>query len=277
MFDVPSRSRRAFTMVEIALCLAIIGFGLVAIIGVLPTGLNVQKANREETIIDQDAVVWMSAIRNGAQGCDDLTNYVIGITNYWSQYDANTNLIGAPGIDGYDFKGSDVTSIAPKPFFPITNGLRIVGLLSTPKITLLGNGFQSNYVVATVRAFSGVAIEKYPQDQPEILENAFGYRMIAEMIPYVPYDWYATNYAYVSTNDAVARLRLLHQQQNNSHDLRLTFRWPLMPNGGAGNGRLTFRLFTGGRIILTNDFTSSVPPNHPLYFLDPSVYEQAYR
>ncbi|HLZ53286.1 MAG TPA: prepilin-type N-terminal cleavage/methylation domain-containing protein, partial [Verrucomicrobiae bacterium] len=37
-----------FTMVEIAICLAIIGIALVAIIGVLPAGLNVQRDNREE-------------------------------------------------------------------------------------------------------------------------------------------------------------------------------------------------------------------------------------
>src|ERR1039457_3837693 len=74
-----------FTMVEIVLCLAIIGFALVAIIGVLPTGLNVQKDNREETIINQDDGVWMNSIRNGAQGYDDLPNYVIAITNtVWS-------------------------------------------------------------------------------------------------------------------------------------------------------------------------------------------------
>ncbi|MGD0614189.1 MAG: type II secretion system protein, partial [Verrucomicrobiota bacterium] len=64
----PASRQSGFTMIEIALCLAIIGFALVAIIGVLPTGLNVQKDNREETIINQDAAVWMDAIRHGAQG-----------------------------------------------------------------------------------------------------------------------------------------------------------------------------------------------------------------
>jgi len=77
-----SAGTRAFTMIEIALCLAIIGFALVAIIGVLPTGMGVQKDNREETIIDQDATVWMDAIRNGAQGYNDLTNYIVAITNF---------------------------------------------------------------------------------------------------------------------------------------------------------------------------------------------------
>ena len=47
----------AFTMIEIAICLAIIGFALVAIIGVLPLGMNTQRDNREETIINQDATV----------------------------------------------------------------------------------------------------------------------------------------------------------------------------------------------------------------------------
>jgi len=75
-----------FTMVEIAICLAIIGFALVAIIGVLPIGMNTQRDNREETIINQDATVFIEAIRNGARGLDDLTNYVYAITNTWTCY-----------------------------------------------------------------------------------------------------------------------------------------------------------------------------------------------
>jgi type II secretory pathway pseudopilin PulG len=78
--------RGGFTLVEIALCLAIIGFGLVAIIGVLPAGLNVQKENRDETIINHEASMWVEAIRNGARGLDDLTNYVIAITNIVQEY-----------------------------------------------------------------------------------------------------------------------------------------------------------------------------------------------
>src|SRR5215469_8580961 len=80
------RTCGAFTMVEIAISLAVIGFALVAIIGILPTGMNVQKDNREETLINQDLSVWMNAIRNGAQGLDDLTNYVQSITNYVTEY-----------------------------------------------------------------------------------------------------------------------------------------------------------------------------------------------
>jgi uncharacterized protein (TIGR02598 family) len=86
----------AFTLVEIAISLAIIGIALVAIIGVLPRGLDVQRENRERTVINQDATIFMEAIRNGAQGADDLTNYVYrveaGDTNY--SFNNGADIIG---------------------------------------------------------------------------------------------------------------------------------------------------------------------------------------
>src|SRR5690242_17584022 len=78
--------QRAFTMIEIAISLAVIGFALVAIIGILPIGMNVQKENRQETIINQDGNMFMEAIRFGGRGFDDLTNYVVAVTNYWALY-----------------------------------------------------------------------------------------------------------------------------------------------------------------------------------------------
>src|SRR5437773_11175349 len=90
-----TQPQAAFTMVEIAISLAVIGFALVAIIGVLPRGLTVQRQNREETIINQDADVFFSAIRNGARGMDDLTNYVIAITISSNLFTANTQFVSA--------------------------------------------------------------------------------------------------------------------------------------------------------------------------------------
>ena len=55
-------------MIEIALCLAIIGFALVSILLVLPSGMNTQRETREETIINQDASMLLEAIRNGSRG-----------------------------------------------------------------------------------------------------------------------------------------------------------------------------------------------------------------
>src|SRR5687767_8145573 len=70
------REVRAFTLIEIAICLGIIAFALVAIIGILPAGLQVQRDNREDTIINQDGTYLLEAIRNGAEGIEDLSNRV---------------------------------------------------------------------------------------------------------------------------------------------------------------------------------------------------------
>jgi type II secretory pathway pseudopilin PulG len=262
-------ARSAFTMIEIALCLAIIGFALVAIIGVLPTGLNVQRDNREETIVNQDAVVWMNSIRNGAQGFDDLTNYVLGITNYWTVYEVTptqTNIISR-GADQYDRANSVGTSqMAASTGCGLTNGFRIIGLLSTPTYVPSppppgGSGtYQSNYVIAVVRAFSGAAIEKAPQNNDTILDAAFTYKLIVENFPYIPVEPGASGN---SVNQML---------QTNAHDLRLTFRWPyfIEKKDVIGNGRQTFRMFTGGWINPTNDpVLGSV---QRLFFIQPDTY-----
>jgi len=53
--------RAGFTMIEVALCLAIMGFALVSILLVLPSGMNTQRDTRQETIINQDATVLLEA------------------------------------------------------------------------------------------------------------------------------------------------------------------------------------------------------------------------
>lgn len=62
----PPTTARGFTLVEIAICLGIIGIALVAIIGILPRGLHTQKDSRQETIVGQDATMLLEAIRSGA-------------------------------------------------------------------------------------------------------------------------------------------------------------------------------------------------------------------
>ena len=54
--------------------------------------------------------------------------------------------------------------------------------------------------------------------------------------------------------------------QDNSRDLRLTFRWPVLPNESVGNGRQTFRVLSGGQLTPTND------AGQILYFFEPSTY-----
>src|SRR6266498_397335 len=106
----------AFTMVEIAISLGVIAIALVAILGVLPTGVRVQRDNREDTILNQEGEFWLEAIRSGSRGLDYLTNYVDLIT-----------ISNALGVTAF-----------PRPAFTIpqsatmgdvlTNGQQIVGL-----------------------------------------------------------------------------------------------------------------------------------------------------
>ena len=73
------RREQAFTMVEIALALAVIAFALVAIIGILPTGLNIAQLSREESIVNRDGAYLLEALRNGAQGMVDLSDYCLDL------------------------------------------------------------------------------------------------------------------------------------------------------------------------------------------------------
>jgi type II secretory pathway pseudopilin PulG len=261
-----SHSERAFTMIEIALSLAVIGFALVAILGVLPLGMNVQKENREETIINQDAGVLMNGIRNGARGMDDLVNYVVGITNYQTRYERS----GRPASSQPTVSWYTPTESSPAGF-PLTNGYRIVGLLSTPKyIPLPNEAFYSNHVVAAFRSLSGPASDKFPQTNSALQDLAFGYRMIPEVVTFgISYD----------PVDRSWRNPMVPTLQNNLHEVRLTFRWPLA-QGAKAPGRQVYRTLVGGSLQETNEpgflrKTPGVPSPYDLYFFEPRAYVKA--
>jgi prepilin-type N-terminal cleavage/methylation domain-containing protein len=190
-----------FTMIEIAICLAIIGIALVAIVGVLPLGMSVQRENREGTIINQDATVFIEAIRNGARGMNDLTNYVYFITNNWALYNPD-GTVKSSGGNGYTGYPNPSTTIAPgyvtppgtftAPATTISSGTNIVGLLTTPEFTdglsgapipSLNFGGYSNHIVAYVRSLSGPAVEKPPQDNQILQADTFSYRIFCVNAP----------------------------------------------------------------------------------------------
>ena len=257
-------TQRAFTMIEIALSLAIIGFAMIAIIGVLPIGMNTQRDNREATIINQDATIWINAIRNGAQGLDYLTNYVMAITNSVTGYLPDGSPTGA-GTDvyGYTYYGAWLNNTPID--FPITNGFRIIGLLSTPKYMFpgpRGAGFYSNNVVAYVRSLSGAASEKFPQNNEIMQDQAFSYRMTSEVVPY----W--TNYFDPRWTGDAAYNATLANLQANLHDLRLLFRWPLRPRNQVGPSGQSFRTLVAGNLLVTNE----PGIGHPLYFFESRNY-----
>ena len=125
-----------FTMVEIAIALGVIGFALVAIIGILPAGLEVQRDNRSETIINQDGTFWLEAIRNGALGLDNLSNNVEEIRTPEGDF-----ILGSRGL-------------VPGNPGEFTYGSNIIGLLTSA----LDKG--TNRIEAVITAISGSASEK---------------------------------------------------------------------------------------------------------------------
>ena len=257
-------------MVELAISLAIIGIALLAIIGVLPMGMNVQRDNREGTIINQDATVFINAISQGARGLNDLTNYVYAITNNWVLFNAN-GTVSSSGVNGYNFSSFSIPSTFFNPIGnPINNGTNIIGILSTPQLmdsagnpaNNLFSGGYSNHVLAYVRSMSGSAGEKPPQDNDIIRADAFGYRLLCVNAA-VAVD---TNMFRLPVNQQPA---YTGQIAANLHELRLTFFWPTLPNGGVGNGRQSYRTLVAGRI-------NQDANNNSLYFFQSQSFANAF-
>jgi prepilin-type N-terminal cleavage/methylation domain-containing protein len=252
----PGRGRAAqagFTMIEIAICLAIIGVALVAIIGVLPLGMNMQRDNGQETVINQDASIFLEAIRNGSLAQDDLTNYVYAITNFSVYYTAAR---GKPTEQTYG-----TTS------FP--NGAAIVGMLSTPQfvsaanfwpIPNVYNGGISNHIVAYVRSISGSAIEKPPQDNDILREDTFSYHV------------YCVNEPMAVNTNVLRPGAFEYQMANNLHELRLRFLYPVLPNGKVGAFHLTYRTLVSGRVVMQTNFFANANQVPYLYHYEPQNY-----
>jgi type II secretory pathway pseudopilin PulG len=272
----PASRSRAFTMIEIAISLAIIGFALVAIVGILPIAMNAQRDNRQETIINQDASILMDAVRNGERGLDDLTNYVVAITNYVSDY-TRAGAFASFNVWGFTPSGTTLNGGASSVHYPLTNGYSIIGLLSTPKILVHpgGVGFTSNHVVAVFRSLSGPASEKPPQVNPTMQEMALSYKVIADVSAYSTnfYDpsWTNSRIPGLSPIDSATRsnyMILVQTLQTNVHDLRLTFLWPLLPSGKIGSGRQVYRTMVAGGMVNGDPFTT----NGPFWFFQPRTY-----
>jgi prepilin-type N-terminal cleavage/methylation domain-containing protein len=260
--SMPStRGRSGFTMIEIAICLAIIGVALVAIIGVLPLGMHTQRENREETVVNQDASILLEAIRNGATGQDDLTNYVLWITNYCVYYKKEPKGQSTPDVNytyGYTFGLAG-----------FTNSAQILGLLSMPQYvtpspifqpfnTLYYGGY-SNHIVAGIRSMSGYAVEKPPQDNDILREDTLTYHV------------YFENAALAADTNEDPNPQAYNQKINlYLHELRLRYLYPTLPNGSNGLYALTFRTLVAGRILM--DTNEPLPRTAP----DPNPYPYLY-
>jgi type II secretory pathway pseudopilin PulG len=245
----------AFTMVEIAIAIGVIGFALVAIIGILPMGMNVQRNNREDTLIGQDAPYFLDAIRHGCvlntninnESVDFLTNYVESIT--FSNY-----------VNGVSYPVAVYSNFA--------SGSNIIGLLSTPQ-WLYANIYTNQTTTAIVRSLSGPAVQQNGSNSA----MAFRYQMTVEILPFINIEPDTTNYVYYNTVDtnlgALCYNRWLETTLNtfvpgngalayNLFDIRLRFSWPVLPGGIVGPNRQTYRSVIAAQMV---PVYVTVPPN----------------
>jgi len=265
-----ARGTAAFTMVEIALALAVIGFALVAIVGVLPLGMETQKQNREDTIIDHDAAYLLDALRNGSRGADDLRNYVYEIRHNRYEYQFGGGGPTFLGTDVYRVEGntSPFDGRAVTTSYRLINGDRIIGLLGRPKYEpnlINPDRYYSNNVVAYVRALSGAATEKAPQTNQSVRDLAFNYKVTVESMPVVVPPF---------TNALQVALDAYHRNlQTNLNEIRLLYRWPVRPNGDIGpTGREVYRTQVGGSRKVEHPVPAD--SNIVTYYFQPLTYRR---
>jgi hypothetical protein len=253
-------------MIEIALSLAIIGFALIAIIGILPAGMSVQKDNREETIVNLDSDLLLQAIRTGT-AMDDLTNYVEDIQLITQEYDAPSVPHGGPLIFTFTLTNPSLSRV-------LTNS-HVIGLLSTPEYTPSPNSpnrFMSNYVIADFRAISGPAVDRGTNQAAR--DFAFAYRVIPQIVPFgASFDFNSTNFnqSGLTQADQLARtnnFNFARDMQFNLYDVRLRFQWPLLPNGSVGVGRQTYRTLASGQMTHYGSGVFGIQS----YFIQPQIF-----
>jgi type II secretory pathway pseudopilin PulG len=298
--DAKEMSRQgelAFTMIEIALAIGVIGFALVAIIGILPAGMNVQKDNREDTLISQDAPYFLDAIRNGAvvsngyvysassngntpQSLDFLTNYVQSIKFVYVVNGFNT-----------------ATNTFPNRTYPYLTGAEIIGLLSTPQTNYNSPFFTSNYfdTIATVRALGGPATEQNGLNSV----MAFTYQMEVMITPFNSFAPLTINYTnqsldYNQSNICYYRYREANPSANftppnqpylqsfmaapgglvyNLFEVRLRFSWPVLQNGSVGPGHQTYRTLIASPLVQAQ----ASPDGVIGWFFQPQVFTNYYQ
>lgn len=215
------RRERAFTMIEVALSLAIVAFALVAIMGVMPAGLNVQRENREETIISQDAEYLLEAIRMGVLA----TNLDV--------MRSNITLLEVQG----NYNGSAVAPLSwtyGATTNPPTIG-QILVHLCRPSSYVVGGSTNFNEVRLRFKGFSGNMASLAGGTN---LANSFQYELSTEIERVRP------GVAFYGSD--VFRQSFL---SNNLYSVKLTFRWPVLPTGNLGLGSKTFHTQMKGSLV----------------------------
>ena len=230
------RSRTAgFTMIEIAISIAIVGFALVAVIGVLPAGMNTQRDNREETMVNQDAQYLIEALTHGIKQNGYLSNVVSRI-EWWG-----TNgppIPPEPQGPPYPTPTGRTPILAfGSPFF----NEQVIGLLSV-RHGFKTNGSEVGSARIVMRSMNGSATLGWSPTDTNSLDLALWYSVDVLIQPSIT--------AVPSLSDPVLGNRMRNTLRANLHEMKVTFRWPSNPDGTiVGNNRLVFRSNIAGEIV----------------------------
>jgi prepilin-type N-terminal cleavage/methylation domain-containing protein len=218
--------RSAFTLVEIAICIAVVSIAMVAIIGVLPAGLNVQRLNREESVLTQDAELLLNAVRAGQVRLQDLVNYADRVTLIRQYRDASpsqTNYYHGPLVAGNP-EGSEA----------FVDPFQLIGLISRPRYTFepsLNHPTASIVVTNTVR-LEMRSMSGSMANQPVIRS---GNTRTVGSDPRIDFA-----FRYLVTIETVTRqgvrvpgdtLRAADTTAGGVSEVRLTLEWPLVRSG----------------------------------------------
>ena len=116
-----------------------------------------------------------------------------------------------------------------------------------------------------MRAISGPGVEKPPQDNPILIQDSFTYRILAVNAPVaIDTNLFNAGGSPGAYNDQLAA---------NLHELRLTFAWPIRPNGLLSPDAplpQTQRATIAGAFAVTNAYAG-----HPLFFYQPQSFTNA--
>lgn len=236
------RSEAAFTLVEIALCIAIVAFAMVAIIGVLPTGLEVQRENREDTVVNQDAQVFMDTIRSASTNAAVLTNNI-----EWIEF--TVTVITNSSTNVSFFARHYATNLTPR---------QVLGWLCAPRYTYTPGSTNIYRNLIKCRAIS----RPLAMEATNVQDMTFSYLFSTEVIPV---DRYIT--AMGSEYNAM---------RTNLWDLRMTFEWPVLrdlTNGSTvGNGYRSIRSTVAARLFQEDEYNNSGVVTNTLWYFTPGSF-----
>jgi hypothetical protein len=210
----------------------------VAIIGILPTGLEVQKDNREDTIINHDGPLMMEAIQHANTNLLVLTNSL-----EWIETFVNGTFIER-------LPGTNLTS------------RDILGLFGTPKYqwntTTLTND------VYTLRAKYRAGSGPLSTEATNVRDLAFTYLIEPVIVPF-------------SGNGPTTPAAFNSNMRTNLWEMRLHLRWPVFDRGTnnvrTGSGQRVFRTLVSGRLVQEGVVIPAYSPRvFNMYYFTPDIY-----